>query len=115
MWIRSLVAAATAVLTAVAAAPAHAAVDETADAGSAVCESHQVRVRAPVEVKAEPDVAATTLFTAQYEEHFTCTAVTVGGEHSRCGASGSEVWLVITDFERFDVYAPSSCLADVRR
>ncbi|MGH8792824.1 MAG: hypothetical protein ACRDXX_09270 [Stackebrandtia sp.] len=82
---------------------------------SAVCETHDVQVVKghDVEVRAEPDLNAPRLFTAEGGDFYRCSAVTVGGVHSECDADESEVWLVITDFARFDVYAPSSCLVDI--
>lgn len=101
---------AVAALAASAASPVYGA--ETAD--GAVCETHDVVVKAAtVQINLEPELSAEVLFTAAEGEFFTCSAVTMGGRHSQCGAVDSQVWVVLTDFERFDAYVPSSCVADV--
>lgn len=86
------------------------------DGDSAVCETQEVTVTGKnIPVMAEPSLESSRLFTAAKGEFFTCSAVKIGAEHSQCGAKGSEVWIILTDFERFDAYVPSHCVADVFR
>lgn len=88
-----------------------------ADSGDgAVCETQEVTVTGrSVPVMLEPSVDGPRLFTAAKGEFFACSAVKVGGEHNECGAEKSEVWVILTDFDRFDAYVPSHCVADVFR
>ncbi|GAA4900046.1 hypothetical protein GCM10023223_14150 [Stackebrandtia albiflava] len=93
--------------------PAWSAGTADSDDG-AVCETRHVEVdEATADVRTAPEPTAQVLFTASRGERFRCGAVTMGGAHSLCGADGYEVWMVITDYERFDLYLPTSCLTDV--
>lgn len=95
-------------------ASATAAVADEGD--GAVCETQEVTVTGKsVPVMLEPSVEGSRLFTAAKGEFFTCSAVKVGGEHNECGADSSDVWVILTDFDRFDAYVPSHCVADVFR
>ncbi|MGH8880181.1 MAG: hypothetical protein ACRD0P_22985 [Stackebrandtia sp.] len=99
--------------TALALAPGIASADE---GDGAVCETQEVVVTGKsVPVMMEPSVDGSRLFTASKGEFFACSAVEVGGVHNECGADKSEVWMILTDYERFDAYIPSHCVADVFR
>ncbi|ADD41737.1 hypothetical protein [Stackebrandtia nassauensis] len=89
----------------------------SADEGDgAVCETQEVVVKGrSVPVMLEPSVDAPRLYTASKGEFHKCSAVKVGGEHNECGASKSNVWVILTDYKRFDTYIPSHCVADVFR